>query len=126
MERKKRDVSKIKQILAIKSIVGKVIVIGGGIALVALGHYLWGLLLIAFGGIGFLAKLTKRKSTNWGEITSGIKDVLGLGIIIGGGLALIISDRVIWGIVCLCLCVVEIIEDALLMPWIEKKYFRTN
>ena len=125
MKKNNIDVPKIKRALVIKSVAENTSVIGGGIALIALEYMSWGAFCIISALLGIFLNthiLIKGKPPKFGQIISIAKSILETALLAVGGLVLIHSGQMAGGIACVGGCLIKIGSDALLMPWIERKY----
>ncbi|MDR1245434.1 MAG: hypothetical protein LBK57_00185 [Clostridiales Family XIII bacterium] len=122
MKRKTPDIQKTSRTLTIISITERIGVISGGIALIALGYSQWGIACIALSVITLAAIAVKTKYPNREKLLSNAKSIGGILLFTLGGAALIRSGQIAGGIACVAVCSVKTIEDAFIMPWVEKKY----
>ncbi|MDR0839566.1 MAG: hypothetical protein LBN99_08030 [Oscillospiraceae bacterium] len=122
MKVKKVDVSKVKQALTVKAITESAIVIGGGVALIALSYTLWGTLCAVAGLCGVISKAIEKKLPKQGQIILFVKFAVELTTVVAGGLTLVSMGQAAGGIACISVCTISIIEDTFLLPWVEKRY----
>ncbi|MDR1209931.1 MAG: hypothetical protein LBK41_06425 [Clostridiales bacterium] len=119
MKRKTVDIQKTKLALEIMSVTERLGVIGGGIALIALGYSLWGVACIALSAATLAAIAVKTKYPNWEKLLTNAKAIGGILLFTLGGATLIRSGQTAGGI---AVCSVKTIEDMFVMPWAERKY----
>jgi hypothetical protein len=122
MKRKAADIQKTKLALTIVSITERLGVIGGGIALIALGYSLWGIACILLSMITLAAIAVRMKYPNREKLLSNAKSIGGILLFMFGGAVLISSGQIAGGIACVVACSLKTIEDAFVMPWVERKY----
>jgi hypothetical protein len=110
MRRRNMDFNKFKKALDIKSLVDNLFIIGGGVVIIVFGYPLWGVFCVVVSTVDIFMKKPAF-----------IIPVLRLVIVITGGLTLISSGQMTGGIVCICVCLGNIIEDGVLTTWVGKK-----
>jgi polyferredoxin len=126
MKTRKTDISKIKQVLSIKSIADSVPVIGGGIALLCMDYLFWGIICVLAGSFGVFSKLIENKVPKLGRVISNTELSLEIVALITGGITLILLGQIVGGIACICVCIVKTAMDVFFLPLVEKKYLTAH
>jgi hypothetical protein len=120
----KVDVAKVRRALAIRSVSESVPALGGGVALIVLGYPLWGLACVVAAGLEILSKVSENRAPRPSRAMSAAVSALQAGTLLAGGAVLLSSGQVAGGIACLAACLVKATADAILMPWVERRYLR--